>query len=102
MIHWKILNNYDGYYHIISPTMAMNDEKMFELFGEKKALYKGLKDIENQLKSLNALGWFSDTSTLKPHIMRLFTKIGAIPYRIVTDKNPSKDRIWFKKSLTGA
>ncbi|OGW44448.1 MAG: hypothetical protein A2Y66_01775 [Nitrospirae bacterium RBG_13_41_22] len=99
MEHWQILKITNEYAHISSPSLILNDRKVFENFKEKKELRQGLKDLEEHLKNLGIKKWVSWTLTSRPHIMRLFSKIGAKPYNIQTDKDSAKDMIWFKKEI---
>jgi len=87
IIYWNI-KPIDGWLYISSPIMEA------ELpFNIKRSLVKEFKNIENIIKSKKLKGWICYTSIFNLHIMKMFTKVGAIPYKI------EQDNLWFKKDL---
>ena len=99
MKHWKIVKPVGQYAYIHSPSMKLNDRSVFNTFKERKALRQGLDDIERIILEKGFKGWISDTKTSYSHVMRLFAKVNARPYLIKTDRDPTKDTIWFIKTL---
>lgn len=99
MNHWEIIEFYQDYAHITSPTMASNDPELFKSFSARKALRKGLKDLENIIHNDSRHGWVSWTLTSRPHIIRLFTKVGAKPFQINLKSDDEGHVIWFKKTI---
>lgn len=93
--HWKIIGFINDYAHLTSPTMEKNDPEVFKDFKDRKALRKELKELENTIGK----GWISWTLTSRPHIIRLFTKIGATPFLISLDTDEKGHIIWFKRDL---
>lgn len=99
MENWKILSQHDGWLHIMSPSMAINDREVFSTFQSRRLLRQDLNVLEELIRHEKLKGWFSWTLTSRPHIMRLFSKVGAKPYSIETFKDPSEDKIWFRKEV---
>ena len=91
MIHWKFENLRNGYANIFCQaiTDGISD------FKTKREVYIELKEIEAGLKQAGFCGWVAWTYLNNIHIMKLYVKIGAQPYRI----NLTQETIWFKKEL---
>lgn len=65
-------------------------------FGEKREVVKELKCIEGMIKNDKKLfGWVGYTWLHFPNVMKLFRKIGAMPYEI----NVGEELIWFRKEI---
>lgn len=99
MLNWQRLDVLNNYVHIMSPTMAVNDTAVFSSYRAKRDLVEDFHKLEAELKNEGYDGWFSWTLFSRPHVMRLFTKVGARPYMSKTFKDPSKDMIWFIKEV---
>jgi len=99
MENWQRLDILNNYVHIMSPSMAINDREVFSSFQSRKALFKDLLKLEQELKEEGFTGWFSWTLISRPHVIRLFSKVGSRPYMTQTFKDPSQDMIWFIKEV---
>ena len=91
MIHWKFENLRNEYVNIFSETINAGIDD----FKTKRAVYKELKGIEVALKEAGFTGWVAWTYLNNIHIMKMYVKVGAQPYRI----NLKQETIWFKKEL---
>ena len=91
MTHWKFEDLRNGYVNIYSDTINAGIDD----FKTKREVYKELKEIESGLKDVGFTGWVAWTYIINPHIMKMYVKVGAQPYRI----NLKQETIWFKKEL---
>jgi len=91
-VHWKsqFINN--EWLWIWCPIMD-EDIKDFKTLRE---IYKELKGIEAGIKASNTVrGWIGYTKLKNAHIMRMYAKLGAVPYKI----NLKDDNLWFRREL---
>lgn len=86
MKYWKT-ENIGEWLYVSCPIMDTN----IDSFAVKRKLVEELKQIEKSIKSLR--GWIGYTKLKNSHIMIMYLKFGAIPYKI------EEDRILFKKEL---
>ena len=91
MKHWKFEDLKNGWVNIYCPTLheGISD------FKTKREVYVELKQIESDLKDAGFTGWAAWTYVKNPHIMKMYAKVGAQPYRL----NIKQETIWFKKEL---
>jgi hypothetical protein len=75
--------------------MQKDDAEVFRTFKERKALRKELSEIEKTVGN----GWVSWTLSSRPHIIRLFTKVGAHPFIVTLNTDKEGHIIWFKKEI---
>ena len=99
MKHWKMGNRQGDYVYIYSPTLHLNDKAVFKDFKERMLIRREFDLLEKDILDSGLKGWISDTETCNPHIIRIFAKNGAKPYFVKTEKDPTKDTIWFMKTL---
>ena len=91
MTHWKFQDLQNGYANIF--CQAITDG--IDDFKTKREVYVELKEIESGLKDAGFAGWVAWTKIDNPHIMKLYVKVGAQPYRL----NLKQETIWFKRML---
>jgi NADH:ubiquinone oxidoreductase subunit len=80
----------EGWVQLNSPAMSRG----LSSFREKRVVFNEFKTIESLIPD-NYNGWIAYTKTDNPHMMRIFTKLGAKPYRIDLEYN----NIWFVKNI---
>lgn len=90
--YWQVKITHVPWAYISCPVMD-NSELSFSI---KRQLVIELQDIEKNIERENALrGWVGYTKLANPHIMIMYLKQGAIPYKI----DVIEQKIWFKKEL---
>jgi hypothetical protein len=87
--HWEVRVS-KNYAFICCPLM-----NGILTFGEKRLVYEELKTLEDRLRIEGKSEVTGYTSIHKPHIMRMFTKLGYNPFYLSLKKNI----LWFKKEL---
>lgn len=85
MKYWKT-EIVENWLYINSPIME-NDLP----FSVRRKLVEELRKIENKIRPLR--GWIGYTKLKHAHIMIMYLKFGAIPYKI------EKGNIWMKKEI---
>ena len=92
--HWGYrVNAINGNYATIyCPT---THEYKVHGFGDMRAIYKELKELEENLKALGFKGWVLWTQLRNFHMMKILTKLKSCPYGI----DLKTEAIWFKKEL---
>lgn len=92
--YWDI-KTVDNWVFIFCPIME--DAVASKSFNIRRQLYvefKKLEQIINQSKDYFK-GWIAYTKLENPHIMKMYVKVGANPYKI----NIKEETIWFKKEI---
>ena len=91
MMHWKFEDLRNGYANIFSDTINAGITD----FKTKREVYKELKEAERGLSEIGFKGWVAWTYLVNTHIMKMYVKVGAQPYRI----NLKQETIWFRREL---
>jgi hypothetical protein len=90
--YWQIETTHNPWAYISCPIMESSELS----FSTKRQLVIELQDIEKDIKKDIALmGWIGYARLINPHIMIMYLKLGAIPYKI----DAIEQKIWFKKEL---
>lgn len=88
MKYWVVKYNTPDWLYIYAPIMEK--ETSFKI---KRQLVMEFKEIENIIKTSKAKGWIGYAKLTDPHIMKMYGKVGAQPYKI------DKEFLWFKKEI---
>lgn len=68
-------------------------------FKTKREIVVEIKKIEAAIRQSSAVkGWLGYTALKNDHIMRMYTKLGAEPYRV----DLKDDNLWFRRELCAA
>jgi hypothetical protein len=92
--HWGYRVNAinSNYATIYCPT---THEYRVNGFGDMRAIYKELKELEKTLKALGFKGWAVWTQLRNFQMMKILTKLKSHPYEI----DLKAESIWFEKEL---
>jgi hypothetical protein len=90
--YWNIKRHKDFKNFVIITCPAMNKPELS--FGVKRKIYVEIKRIGEHIGP-DVTHWVGYCKLTDPHIMRMWTKIGAQPFYISLKSN----NLWFKKEL---
>jgi predicted DNA-binding transcriptional regulator len=89
--YWNTEILHDTWVYISCPIM---DSQILP-FSIKRKIVVQLQEIEKYTKEYNLKGWIGYAKLSNPHIMIMYLKVGAIPYKI----DAIEQKMWFKKEL---